>query len=307
MSASFDSYKIFYYVGKYKNITHAANSLFLSQSTVSRCIQSLEAEIGCRLFERSQHGVEFTVEGEVLYNHIVPACESIFAGEEKIKQIQQFGEGAIRLGVSDFTFQQYVLPVLKDFRNDFPGVQLEVVYLPFDANSTYFVDIVTGKLDFACLSLLENPEFPELDAQPVVEFHDIVIAGDEFSDLKQGAFELGYLVERYPFVSLHKTGADSSFLECMLLPREIYVTPAFVVNTISLFMPMVSQGLCLALIPDLYFDRIDPQRRLFEVSLSNPLPSRKVWILTPVSAARNAARDELIRRIKAYINSAKPE
>ena len=52
MSASFDSYKIFYYVAKYGNITRAASTLFLSQSTVSRSVQSLEAELGCRLFTR---------------------------------------------------------------------------------------------------------------------------------------------------------------------------------------------------------------------------------------------------------------
>ena len=42
MSASFDTYKIFYYVAKSRNITHAANALFLSQSTVSAHIAALE-------------------------------------------------------------------------------------------------------------------------------------------------------------------------------------------------------------------------------------------------------------------------
>ena len=66
MSASFDSYKIFYFVGKYKNITHAAGALFLSQSTVSRAMQSLESDLGCKLMERSQQGIFLTAEGEML-------------------------------------------------------------------------------------------------------------------------------------------------------------------------------------------------------------------------------------------------
>ena len=41
MSVSYDYYKIFYYVAKYRNITAAANALFLSQPTVSRTIQNL--------------------------------------------------------------------------------------------------------------------------------------------------------------------------------------------------------------------------------------------------------------------------
>ena len=49
MSVNLDSYKTFYYVAKYRNITHAAKALFQTQPTVSRCIAGLEAELGCRL------------------------------------------------------------------------------------------------------------------------------------------------------------------------------------------------------------------------------------------------------------------
>ena len=54
MSASFEHYKIFYYVAKYKNITAAAKVLYLSQPTVSYAIQSLEKELNCPLFIRSK-------------------------------------------------------------------------------------------------------------------------------------------------------------------------------------------------------------------------------------------------------------
>lgn len=60
MSVNLDSYKTFYYVAKYRNITHAAKALFQTQPTVSRCIAGLEAELGCRLFVRSKKGVMLT-------------------------------------------------------------------------------------------------------------------------------------------------------------------------------------------------------------------------------------------------------
>ena len=43
MSVNLDSYKTFYYVAKYRNITHAAKALFQTQPTVSRCIAGLSA------------------------------------------------------------------------------------------------------------------------------------------------------------------------------------------------------------------------------------------------------------------------
>ena len=54
MSVSFEYYKIFYYVAKYKSITAAARVLFLSQPTVSHYIHSMEEELACTLFLRSK-------------------------------------------------------------------------------------------------------------------------------------------------------------------------------------------------------------------------------------------------------------
>ena len=36
---NFEHYKIFYYVAKFQNITMAANYLFLSQPSISRCVK----------------------------------------------------------------------------------------------------------------------------------------------------------------------------------------------------------------------------------------------------------------------------
>ena len=47
---NFEHYKIFYYVAKFQNITMAANYLFLSQPSISRCVKNLEDELGVQAF-----------------------------------------------------------------------------------------------------------------------------------------------------------------------------------------------------------------------------------------------------------------
>ena len=74
---NFEHYKIFYYVAKFQNITMAANYLFLSQPSISRCVKNLEDELGCKLFVRSKKGVELTTGGEMLFKHISIACKHI--------------------------------------------------------------------------------------------------------------------------------------------------------------------------------------------------------------------------------------
>ena len=57
----------FYYVCKYHSITRAANVLRMSQPNVTRALNRLEEQLGCKLLVRSTRGVTMTPEGEVLF------------------------------------------------------------------------------------------------------------------------------------------------------------------------------------------------------------------------------------------------
>ena len=56
-------YKIFYYVGKVKSITIAAEELAVSQPAVSQAVRHLEEALGSSMFVRTAKSVRFTPEG----------------------------------------------------------------------------------------------------------------------------------------------------------------------------------------------------------------------------------------------------
>ena len=60
--------RIFLSVAELKSITKTAERLFVSHSTVSRSISSLEAELGVKLFERGNKIELLTPAGEKLRN-----------------------------------------------------------------------------------------------------------------------------------------------------------------------------------------------------------------------------------------------
>ena len=70
-------YKIFYEVGKEKNITKASNALFISQPAITHQIKKLEADLNYTLFYRTKYGVEFTKEGEELFKNIKDSIASL--------------------------------------------------------------------------------------------------------------------------------------------------------------------------------------------------------------------------------------
>lgn len=77
MEISFDYYKVFYEVARSHSITLAASHLCLTQPTVTKYIQNLEAALGCQLFVRSQKGVSMTEEGQRLFRQISHPCQQM--------------------------------------------------------------------------------------------------------------------------------------------------------------------------------------------------------------------------------------
>jgi DNA-binding transcriptional LysR family regulator len=304
MSASFDSYKIFYYVGKYKNITHAASALFLSQSTVSRSIQSLESELGCKLFDRTQYGVNFTIEGEILYRHVSQACERIFEGEEKVLKMQQLAQGSLRIGVSDFVFSKFVLPVLEDFHHDFPSLQLDIVSMGFDPYSSVADALMAGKIDvaFAVGSLNENLSNSAVMVTPVTSYNDIVIASSKFSELRHGSHSFSELAN-YPFISLVGRFPDLTYLDRIFRDKGLNIVPKFKVDSLGMFVPVIKRCQCLAVVPAPLKDEFTQTDPIFEVKTDPPLPSHDVSILTSRAAPQSSAREAFIKQFRKHINS----
>ena len=77
MSVTYDYYRIFYYVAKYHSFTRAAKILINSQPNITRAMNNLEQELGCRLFLRSNRGITLTPEGEKLFAHVQIAMEQL--------------------------------------------------------------------------------------------------------------------------------------------------------------------------------------------------------------------------------------
>ena len=75
-----DYYRLFYYVCRYRSLTKAANILQMSQPNMTRGLNRLEAQLGCKLLVRSTRGVTLTPEGEALYAHVAIAQEQLLAG-----------------------------------------------------------------------------------------------------------------------------------------------------------------------------------------------------------------------------------
>ena len=107
-------------------IAAAAHELHLSQPAVSRRLQTLEADVGAPLFDRSRHGLRLTSVGAVL----LPHAERVRAAERDaahaLADHLDHASGAVGLGVVGSLAGRWFSDVLAQVRAAHPSVDLVV-------------------------------------------------------------------------------------------------------------------------------------------------------------------------------------
>jgi DNA-binding transcriptional LysR family regulator len=108
------------------HFSRAAERLHISQPPLSQQIQSLEAELGVKLFERTKRQVHLTEAGNVFLDRSYRVLAQL---EQAIAVIQQIGRGEVgRLAIGFVDSAMYTLlpEILRSFREQFPAVELRL-------------------------------------------------------------------------------------------------------------------------------------------------------------------------------------
>jgi len=120
-----EDYQYFLAVAGGGSVSAAARRLGQSHSTVLRRLDKLEAALDVRLFERFQTGYVLTANGEELLTLLAPVAEGMQDIERKLSGQDAALQGTIRVTTTD-TLLALLLPALSEFRQTYPGIQLQV-------------------------------------------------------------------------------------------------------------------------------------------------------------------------------------
>jgi DNA-binding transcriptional LysR family regulator len=109
------------------SIRAAAQHLRIAQSAVSRQVQSLEEEVGARLFERSRRGVQLTQAGNLLRDYVKDASFQAERLRSELDALQNLRRGTVRLHAIESAIPHLVPSAIADFRAEHPGIAFSVV------------------------------------------------------------------------------------------------------------------------------------------------------------------------------------
>lgn len=124
-----DLLRSFFAIAEFGSMSKAAEQLHVSQSTLTRQMQTLEAEVGGQLMERGHSGVALTAAGHALLEGMRPVvakADIVLADARKLARGQS---ASVRIGYIMSAAGQYLNPALVAFRRSHPQTKVHLVDL----------------------------------------------------------------------------------------------------------------------------------------------------------------------------------
>lgn len=287
MNISYDYYRVFYYVAKYKSFTAAARVLFNNQPNITRTMKKLEEELGCSLFIRQRYGVALTPEGEKLYSHVSAAFEHILTGEQEIARDKSLESGIVTIAASEIALHCVLLPVLKKYRKLFPGIRIKI------SNHSTPQALLTLKEGLADFAVVTAPfDLPSnISAEKLCSIREVAVCSKEYG-IEEGSVLSNEQIAGYPLIGLEEHTSSFAFYTEYFNSVGLAYKADVEAATADQILPMVKSDLGIGFVP-VDFLQDEDMSNLVVLTLEREVPMRSICILKRKDTPLSIAADEL--------------
>lgn len=258
------------------NFQQAAQKCGVSQSTISRQVQSLEATVGISLFHR-QGNAKLTLGGDRLLSHAKKICQIWSTAEQELLDLQAGKQTELCVAGIPSACAYQLPPILQRFSKVYPNVQLRVTTLGSDRALKVLKD---GLIDIAIV--MNNP-FLIASSEMVVErlYEEKIqlllpanhplskkesLTWKDLNNVPQAVFKDGYGLQRLVQDQFNRQG--------------LRLHAALELNSLEAFRGVVKQGSLLALLPETFLVELNHDPDLVVRSLNDPCLTREIVLVT---------------------------
>ncbi len=228
--------RVFRAVAECGSISGAAEQVHISQSVVSRHVQSLESSLGVALLDRLPRGVELTEAGAILADY----ARRLFALEAEarfvLEDLRNVRAGRLHIGAS-MTIGNYLLPpVLAAYHERHPGVE---VHLDVANTETIQHQLLDRKLDIGFTEGFVDDEELAVD----VFLHDelIVVASAMHALARMGQVSMQELGD-HPCIMREPGSGTRAVLERALSERSLSLSTTLAFSSAEAVKQAVMAG-----------------------------------------------------------------
>jgi DNA-binding transcriptional LysR family regulator len=223
---------VFTKVVEHKSFSKAADDIFLSQSTISSHIQSLEKSLNITLFDRVGRESILTPSGQKLYDW---ALKLLLLKDQALLDIKKGNndfKGTIKVAVSTVPSQFIIPGMIKKFRVDYSNVTFHLTQSPSKVVSE---KVLSGTVDFGILG--EKYENDKLCYIPLTKEKLVLITPNSLNFTEPVTFKK---IMKYPIIMRNSDSGTNSifekFLKCNKISKDELNIIAYTENLLEFVM-----------------------------------------------------------------------
>lgn len=263
--------QVFIAVYEAKNMTAAANKLFITQPTVSQVIKELEAHYDVVLFERLSRRLYATASGEKLYQYATHIIKLFDEMEESLREDSL--EKKLLIGANYTVGASLIHKCIKRFNELYPDAEIMVTV---NKSSVLKEMLRKNELDFALIEEMSNTSEFVQD----VFYHDriVVVADPEYPLFGKEIITVHNIV--HDRLLLREKGAGvRDLFEAKMNQLEFAITPYWESTSTTALINAAKNKIGIAVLPfQLVKEHID-SGALQEVKVQDLDQSRKLAIV----------------------------
>ena len=241
-----DKLKIFHAVAEAGNFTKATYTLNLSQSAISRQIQSLEQELKTQLFERHARGLSLTENGEYLFKTAHEVISKLKDVESALIDKKNKPSGKLTVTTVVSLGTTWLTPRIQEFMKLNPEIEIELI---FDDKE---LDLSTRQADIGIW--MRRPKQLNHIQKKLIDIHYHIYGSTKYLEHSGYPKTISEL-NKHKFISYGKGAPSPVFnpdwaLKLGLKDNKKKRKPIMKVNSIYGLLLAVQSGVGLAALPD---------------------------------------------------------
>ena len=206
-----DKLRIFHAVADAGSLTHAGDTLHLSQSAVSRQIRALEDSLNTTLFHRHARGLILTEQGELLFEATSSMAKRLETAAARIRDSEEEVFGELRVTTTTGFGSLWLAPRLPRLYEKYPDLKIDlmleerVLDLPMREADVAIrmkepsqADLIRKRLMHIRMRLYASPRYLEKRAAPdrieEISGHRLICQNPQSAQVGAGANLVQYLM-----------------------------------------------------------------------------------------------------------------
>ena len=277
-------------VAETRSFTRAAETLGISQPTLSHQIRKLESDLGTMLFERAARSVTLTSAGATFKPFCDRTLKELDSGVLAISDLQGLMRGTLRMAVFHSFANSGLGPVFARFALLYPGVKVEARML---SRVDMERELIGGRLDLASAYISEDTE--HIVAEKLFDEELVLVVGSRNRVAAGNRLPMRRIVD-FPLVLLTPEFAARQFLERFFASRRLQPKVTIEMNAVDPILAVVRHSDLATFVSEGAVGATDGIR---VVRLFDPAPRRGLAVLWPRGGYRSAAALRLSEMIRA--------